>query len=337
MNRRFGIELEIIKLTQDKADAALRAIGMEVVRRGYTHDITREWKIVPDGSVRDENGAAGCEAVSPILEGQAGLNAAAAAANALKTMGSSVNKSTGYHCHVSIDDLDVNDIKIIMRRYALYEQQIDAFMPPSRRGNTNYYCKSIRSLVDSDAFKNARTIEQLVASQSTRYHKVNLQSWLKYKTLEFRQHSGTVDADKIQNWIIFLDAFIAESIRIARSQAPINTPTTAIPAATGARLTRTQKRALNAISQPGGATVETIAEQLGVQIHSARAVVTRIRQAGYRVEVSRRNGQYRYEVAANTPPSTPSNPLPATDNLYAGINADIVTFYRNRAAVLAIA
>jgi hypothetical protein len=160
MRRNFGIELELIKLTQEKAAEAIRTVGLEVVRRGYLHDVTREWKIVPDSSVKDKNGVAGCEAVSPILKGQRGLDIAATAANALKNMGGDVNRSTGLHCHIAVEDLSANDLKTIMRRYAAFEREIDAFMPPSRRENKNYYCQSIRSLVETAAFKNATNSRQ---------------------------------------------------------------------------------------------------------------------------------------------------------------------------------
>lgn len=41
-----------------------------------------------------------------------------------------------------------------------------------------------------------------------RYHKLNLVSLWVHGTIEFRQHSGTVDADKAVNWIELLMQFV---------------------------------------------------------------------------------------------------------------------------------
>ena len=36
-----------------------------------------------------------------------------------------------------------------------------------------------------------------------RYHKVNAESYERHKTVEFRQHQGSTDFDKIKNWVSF--------------------------------------------------------------------------------------------------------------------------------------
>ena len=75
MNRNFGIELEIAGITQARALAALQAVGVQACAEGYNHATRSHWKIVPDGSVRE-----GFEVVSPVLQGQEGLNTALAPA-----------------------------------------------------------------------------------------------------------------------------------------------------------------------------------------------------------------------------------------------------------------
>ena len=44
-----------------------------------------------------------------------------------------------------------------------------------------------------------------------RHSKLNTKSYVKYKTIEFRHHSGTVEFDKIQNWILFLHNLVEYS------------------------------------------------------------------------------------------------------------------------------
>ena len=332
MNRRFGIELEIAKISQAKAAAAMRAVGLEVTSPGYTHATSRSWKIVPDGSVRN-----GFEVVSPVLEGEAGLQAACAAINALKAAGARANRTCGFHVHFDAAGLGVEELRSIVSRYAGFENQIDAFMPPSRRGSSNTYCRSIRALAADQRFRNASTVSELASAQGGRYFKVNLQSLHRHGTVEFRQHNGIVDADRAIYWVRMLDAFITESVRIARLEptsaeaAPASIPVSAT------NLTASQRRIIDML-QTGSNSAATLASLLGIQPHTLRATITRIRQAGVAIRTARRQGITFYEVTGQeTPAAQPRQSQSVTDTLWAGIDAMIATFYRNRTAVLALA
>ena len=46
-----------------------------------------------------------------------------------------------------------------------------------------------------------------------RYYKVNVMSYNNHRTIEFRQHSGTTEYEKIKNWIDFLTAFLNWSLK----------------------------------------------------------------------------------------------------------------------------
>ena len=163
MDRKFGIELELIGITREQAIAALTGVGIEVRDEGYNHETRSHWKIVSDSSVRG-----GFELVSPVLRGESGLEEARKAATALDDMGATVNRSCGYHVHLNAAGLTASDIRAIVTRYADHESEIDAFMPPSRRGNENTYCGSIRPLAMSERFQRAGTIRDLVNAQGGR-------------------------------------------------------------------------------------------------------------------------------------------------------------------------
>ena len=325
MNRRFGIELEIAEITQAKVAAALRAVGLEVITPGYTHLTSTSWKIVPDSSVRN-----GFEVVSPVLEGEAGLEAASAAVNALKAAGARANVTCGFHVHFDASGLDVNDLRNIVSRYAAFENQIDAFMPQSRRNNQNTYCRTVRDLAAAARFRAAGTVSELAAAQAGRYFKVNLQSLHRHGTIEFRQHNGIVDADRALNWIRMLDAFIAESVRIARLE-----PAQEATPAQEASLTASQRRLVGMLHN-GSNSAATLAALLGIQPHTLRAAITRIRQAGVAIRNIRRQGITFYEIIA-APAAAQAPRRNMADALWNGIDAALATFYRNRAAVLAIA
>ncbi len=317
MSRKFGIELEITGITQSKAAAALRAVGIEVITPGYTHRTTLAWKIVPDSSVNN-----GFEVVSPILEGESGREEADTVINALKTAGAHADRSCGLHVHFDAADLGVEELRCIISRYARWEAEIDAFMPPSRRGSENRFCRSVRGLPESSDFRNASTVSGLAHAQPGRYFKVNLQSLLRQGTIEFRQHNGIVDADRTLNWVKLLEEFIAESVRVAHASAPVPTPAVSLLASHRRIIEHLRNGLTNAAS---------LAETLGVQPHSLRAAISRIRQAGINIRSTRRGGSTHYQLAeAQT--AAGSN-----DSLWAGIDSKIAKFYRNRAAVMALA
>jgi len=104
--------------------------------------------------------------------------------------------------------------KNLVALYNVAEPVVDSFLAPSRRGpfGGNGFCRS--TSVNRAAMEAATTVEQVAAASgqdntpyharsSRRYRKLNLQSFWQHGTVEFRQHQGTVDADKACNWVRF--------------------------------------------------------------------------------------------------------------------------------------
>ncbi|MDR2819449.1 MAG: amidoligase family protein [Desulfovibrio sp.] len=317
MERKFGAELEMTGITREQAVSALRSVNINVRDEIYNHQTRDYWKIVPDGSV-----SGGFEVVSPILEGEAGLEQLRIVATALDDMGGSVNRSCGYHVHFDAAGMDVAHIRSIVTRYAAFEAEIDAFMPASRRGSENTFCRSVVALSRNDRFRNATSMSELITVQGGRYFKVNLQSFHRHGTVEFRQHSGTLNAAKAVNWVRFLDAFITESI--ARVDAPVAAPVR-IPALRGVL------GQLADLFRQGDVTLDMMVERFGWQPHSARAAVTRLRKAG--MVISCRDGNvYTLRAEGQAAPAARQE-----DSLWAGIADFLRTFYHHRAAVLSAA
>ena len=315
INRNFGIEMEIAVISQSQALTALRSAGLRAETEGYNHDTRPHWKIVGDASVRN-----GFEVVSPILQGESGLEEAGRAARALESAGAKINSTCGLHVHFSASDLSVNEIRTIATRYATYEAEIDAFMPRSRRANENEYCRSTREIfLNKNSFKNATTVEALVRAQGGRYFKLNLQSYSRYNTIEFRQHGGTVNATKIMNWVRFLNAFIDESRRLTAAPATANSQS--LPHLQGA-----QARLANLLAGEGQ-SADALQNALNLLPHSLRAAISYLRRAGLAIESSRRNGTTSYRLAQGI--------VHTADSLFAGIDNSLRTFYRNRTATLA--
>ncbi len=317
MNRKFGVELEMVGISREQAVQALRLVGVSVQAEGYNHTIRCHWKIVPDSSVRG-----GFEVVSPVLQGEEGLEQLRAVTTALDDMGGSVNRTCGFHVHFDAADLSVDHIRTIVTRYAAHEAEIDAFMPPSRRGNTNSYCRSVIELAQSASFRNATTLRELVEAQSGRYFKVNLKSHHVHGTVEFRQHSGTLNAPKAVNWVRLLDAFITE----CKSRVDAPAVQVAVPSLQGVS---GQLAAMFFESAEGVVTLEAMCQRFDWQVHSARAAVTRLRQAGMHIVYDRAIG-YQVRSAAVAQPVT-------SGSLFDGVAEFLQIFYRNRAAVLSAA
>jgi hypothetical protein len=125
------------------------------------------------------------------------------------------------HIHFDASKFKLKQFKNLILNYADMESVIDTFLPNSRRASNNTYCKSIIS--HKTAIENASTINQLTDAIPQRHSKLNTKSYVKYKTIEFRHHSGTVEFDKIQNWILFLHNLVEYSSDKRITQANFET------------------------------------------------------------------------------------------------------------------
>lgn len=299
--KKFGVEIEFSGISEARTLAALRNAGIQVQAERYNHtDHADHWKIVPDGSV-----ANGREVVSPILCGMDGLLEAARVATALNKAGATINQTCGLHVHFDAAELSVNAVRTICERYAKHEAQIDAFMPASRRANNNSYCRTLAGVVGRHDFKQARTVRDLAGAQETRYFKINLHAYLRHQTIEFRQHSGTVDATKIINWVLFLNAFIDESVRIAST----NTASEAVAPL------------LALFAERSELSIHEMAEALGCSVPSCVGRILGARKSGFDIE-KLRGSRYRLNVTT-------------TDDLFDGVPESIKMFYQVRALELA--
>jgi hypothetical protein len=121
-----------------------------------------------------------------------------------------VNRTCGLHVHVGVRDWGVKQFQNLAKRYVKFETAIDTVMPQSRRRSNNTYCKS-----NARRYGNGLTLSEIFAGiqrcrttqslknyiQNGRYYKLNMESFWKHGTIEFRHHSGTICPDKIENWV----------------------------------------------------------------------------------------------------------------------------------------
>lgn len=211
-NRKFGVEIEAFGVEKAKLVRALNAAGISTHTEGYNHTTRNYWKVIGDSSITGENAF---ELVSPILEGEDGIEQIRKVSQVLIALRVKINKTCGMHIHFDAEGMNLQTWKNLFKNYISYEGIIDSFMPSSRRANNNTYCKSLlNGLSKEQIFRKidaCNTISQIAGYYSTRYFKVNAQSYSRHKTVEFRQHSGTIEFEKIEMWIRFLHNLISFS------------------------------------------------------------------------------------------------------------------------------
>ena len=221
-NRRFGVEIEAYNCRANVLVDALREEGIQVSAESYNHATRNHWKIVSDSSLSGNNTF---ELVSPVLEGEAGLKELKKVCWVLDACNVKVNTSCGLHIHFDAANFSLQTWKNVAISYKHIETIIDKFMPESRRNNQ--YCRSLSS-ISEQKINSARNINelQMTTFENTRYFKLNPQSYSRHKTIEFRQHAGTINYDKISNWVLFLNGLVtfAEQQPIASGTVLNNLP-----------------------------------------------------------------------------------------------------------------
>lgn len=204
----FGVEIESYHYTRESLIAAGVQNGLQVHSEGYNHrDNKTYFKIVSDSSLQGDNTN---EVVSPILKGNKGLNSLKAMCDTLAAVDARVNRSCGLHVHIGAENLSDDHYVRIVRNYQKLESVIDSFMPNSRRGNNSRWCHSLQG-VDFSRCTTKRDVYD--AMHGDRYYKVNAVAYSRHKTIEFRQHSGTVEYEKISNWVKFLAKLVEYSYK----------------------------------------------------------------------------------------------------------------------------
>jgi len=201
----FGVEIECYNVVRNDLILNGTRKGLSVRSEGYNHtDNQHYFKIVSDGSLEGVNSN---EVVSPILQGNDGLNSLKRLCETLNEIDAKVNRSCGLHVHIGAANMADKHYLNIIRNYQKLESLIDSFMPLSRRNNNNAYCRSLGSF----DFSRCTTKRDVYDLMNSRYYKINGHAYFRHQTIEFRQHSGTTDYTKISMWIAFLAALVKYS------------------------------------------------------------------------------------------------------------------------------
>jgi len=192
IERQYGVEIECIA-PHDEDEEPDEYDDVE-----HPNMVTDAFESVFDGSLSPY----GEEHRSVVLEGDDGIRIIEKECKSLAQNGYSVDMSCGLHVHISSIDLTYIQMCNIASFVRKYEMAIYATMCPSRlsgefSGPMNMNLPLLRSL---RTHPNPRKFIGQISNMD-RYKGLNLSSFFKHGSIEFRYHGGTISLNKIHKWI----------------------------------------------------------------------------------------------------------------------------------------
>mmetsp|Transcript_11133 Transcript_11133/g.23468 ORF Transcript_11133/g.23468 Transcript_11133/m.23468 type:complete len:512 (-) Transcript_11133:182-1717(-) len=235
---RFGVELEIIipngirdGMSCQWVAEQLSALGVPTRYAGYTHEISNEWKVVTDASLRSSSSDDLCfELVSPVLHGDDGLDSVRLLLESVRRIGIEINSTCGFHVHVDATTGPLSELpglKRLAQCFVALESAFDCLVArdaslhaTNRRANRHRYCRSnvlaLGALSNRQRWhriEDASSLSDLVSivnPNNDRYRKLNLTNLTREdrpSTCEFRQHGGVSELLVAESWIRLVLSF----------------------------------------------------------------------------------------------------------------------------------
>lgn len=198
--RAFGVEIELTGPSRNIIVTALAGIGINVNVRGYAATNGDRWELKTDASVNGQ----GLELVSPKLYGDAGIARLEEVLAALNSVGASVDRSCGIHVHIDFRNRTVTQIRDSILPFVRSQDAIYGMCAPSRRGN---HYSSAWSRHDVASLEAATNLSQVAYTGPRGF--VNLGSYTRHGSIEFRSHGGSTNAKKITAWVRMIQAAVA--------------------------------------------------------------------------------------------------------------------------------
>jgi hypothetical protein len=211
---------------------SMRVVGVEIEtergddRYGLAYDLPDYIGVETDGSLDDT----GIEIITPRASGDELGRILQSTCKTIANHNFMATKSCGLHIHLDgrhdfIEEREIKGAKVsrLLRAYYAIEPMLYAMLPASRFDN--HYCLSIRGLYDYSKLKtcNPEKLEVIWYKEmdkdsrnqrknnkydNTRYCGINLHSLFYRGSIEIRYHSGSIDYQKIKNWIRLNQAII---------------------------------------------------------------------------------------------------------------------------------
>ena len=148
----------------------------------------------------------------------------------MREIKSYVDASCGLHIHIDATDIrqlpdiaQTNVLRKIIAFHILYEDVISFFLPANRRANR--FARQLNQYFNYHDLKDCHSIEQFIEFwykdnpdnvmtrlhrryDSVRYYGINLHCYFSQNNIEVRHHSGTLNAQKVLEWVNLHTAII---------------------------------------------------------------------------------------------------------------------------------
>jgi hypothetical protein len=183
----------------------------------YANSIKEKWELKTDSSVQlsDETKTRGkdyfnLEFNTPILYTESDFEQVKFLCDLLNDLGCYVNDTCGLHVHIGIKDFSAKKLKNLILNSHFFRE---IFNKINETRKTNPYCKQFHeNEIYSFATSNVTgsTVRNFVINYDfgTKYRALNYSSFIKYETVEFRQHKGSINFEEIRNWSFLLQDFV---------------------------------------------------------------------------------------------------------------------------------
>ena len=341
-------------------------VSVPTVQRAFEDNGIKGCQVKPDGTPSVD-----AEIVlPPIVPCQTAKQYLESVCRVLNDIGCRINQSCGLHVHISNAPLsdtthaarftgdsiahteqtnrflsqhgetfDFPIVKDLKWRYERQQDLINGMFPRSRTNNR--YCQPL----NATKISNATNIQQL---NHGKFYVINLDTWRR-GTIEFRQHSGTIEANKIWNWLLFLNNFVTWTVQNrfehGETSTTIETPTAPFRNGSRVGVQYTMMRSDN------GATTRDIIDATGCSEQRVRAAVSEIRQRvgdnavvthtqqsngaryGDGTDLTRYQVLQTIETETNGTTMLPENRIGAP-SIWSGLEDDLFEWWQNRIIAL---
>ena len=221
MTIKIGIELEMMNITGNEVLAAMENAGANCSDEIYGYHASHSpdansgiWKMMRDGSLtgrtctHTEKG--NIEIVSPILNGAAGVATINRLLTGLRSAGATVDKSCGTHISVGLNGkarweaMSVSKkaevANRIVRFYRHFLPVFDGISANCRSAHGNGYIGGVGEL-----YADGR-------ASTDRCSAINLNQYITYGRIEFRQPGYTLDKANIGRWLKLINHMVSMAL-----------------------------------------------------------------------------------------------------------------------------
>jgi Putative amidoligase enzyme len=191
-----GIELEFFCKVDDEV----------LSQRLFVAGVAKYVQVKSDGSIRTENERPIAHELCILAKETEYEDIVHKVCEVIRACDGKVNKSCGMHVHL---DMRNRDREIVFTNLVSSQNVLYAMNPKSRLESINgtRYCAVTRG--------------RKFNPNMNRYHGINAAAYPRHGTIEVRMHSGTIDNQKIVNWVKILLRIANRTTSITRSASTI--------------------------------------------------------------------------------------------------------------------